>query len=337
MSELVPKYKKINYHALEVRGFCHKLMKNKLTLIIAALLVLLAPVVVRAVPGDLSVRIEQSTTPTNDNTFKINMVTLDLLGRSITAKCYKKGPGDSSFVQFGSDILISSGGGESDCVVDGGVMPSAGTYEFYVSVTAGGDTKTSSTVGVEYKTDAPDTPTKYNKEKLSNCEYKILFKTANDAKTAKVEVYRSDKTSFDLNTGSRVGEIYIGPNQEGVFTNTIPTCGQDYYYAIRAFDSAGNGSGVIGDSVTTITTTQASASAIAVGDGSSQVGKVLGDKLPDDESEEEGLATNEPSVKGDNTSGEGDTTVSYKNYALAVIGAVTVLFGLGIYISKRRG
>jgi hypothetical protein len=46
----------------------------------------------------------------------------------------------------------------------------------------------------------------------------------------------------------------IGPNKESYFTNSIPDCNKTYYYALRAFDMYGNGSGIVADSITTVTT-----------------------------------------------------------------------------------
>jgi hypothetical protein len=72
----------------------------------------------------------------------------------------------------------------------------------------------------------------------------------------KIEIYRNENTSFAVDGSNKVGEVSIGPNADGSFTNSVPDCGKTYYYVIRAFDAIGNGSGVIGDSeVTVITTT----------------------------------------------------------------------------------
>lgn len=203
----------------------------------------------------LSVRIAQPKSPTNTNTFDINFVTLDVLGRDITVKCFKKGPSDGSFNQFGSDIAITAGGNTSNCHVDSGLMnTSESTYQFYVEAYAGSDTAISATDTVDYKTSGPGTPSNYIKDHVSSCQYKISFKTADDGKTSKVEVYRSTNTSFNLDSGTRVGTVSIGPNSDGSFTDTVPDCGATYYYVIRAFDSAGNGSGTVGDSLTSTST-----------------------------------------------------------------------------------
>src|SRR6185369_9485240 len=97
--------------------------------------------------------------------------------------------------------------------------------------------------------------TNYSKDKITACEYKIHFRSADDAgKTVKVEVYRSENKSFSADAGSRVGTVATGSNTDNDFTQSVPDCNKVYYYAVRAFDSGGNGSGVTGDSETVVTT-----------------------------------------------------------------------------------
>jgi hypothetical protein len=175
---------------------------------------------------------------------------LDILSRPITVQCFKKGPSDSDFTQFGDNINLTNGGNGSHCSLSS-VLIIEGFYQFKVIATADTDS-TEIIVPLDYKTSGPGTPNSYSKEKINNCDYKINFKSADDNdKTIKVEIYRSDKTSFNTNSGTLVSSIAIGSNQESITTNSVPNCSQDYYYAIRAFDSAGNGSGVIGDSIIT--------------------------------------------------------------------------------------
>ena len=203
--------------------------------------------------ADLSVKIETPKSPSRENNFKIGFVTLDIQGRSVTVKCLKKGPSDGGFSQFGSDFVFASGGNSGDCQVTSSVLSSQGTYEFKVSAQAGSETAESSIVSVTYATDSPGTPS-YSREQLSSCDYKIKFKTADDGRTAKVKIYRSTETSFTADSSTEIGTVNIGPNLEGSFTNSVPDCSKNYYFAIRAFDDAGNGSGIAGDSVVTVVT-----------------------------------------------------------------------------------
>ncbi|MDD4027391.1 MAG: hypothetical protein PHO75_04380, partial [Candidatus Shapirobacteria bacterium] len=204
---------------------------------------------VKAIDIDsLSVRLEQPKSPTNINDLKLTFVALDLDNKAITVKCFKKGPSDSGYSQFGADIPLDAPGDTSRCKTNSSILNTEGPYLFYV--TANGEE--SNIVSLDYKTSGPGTPSDYRKEWLNGgCDYKIHFKTADDGgKTVKVELYRADITDFILDSGSRVASVSIGSNQESTITNTVPDCSKSYYYVLRAFDDAGNGSGTIGDTVT---------------------------------------------------------------------------------------
>lgn len=234
-----------------------------------------------------SIRLQQPGSPTNQDTFNITFVALDTDStKVITVQCYKNGPSDGVvFTAFGSPITLSAGGNTNICQVNSGIMNEGnGTYKFYVTAT-GGSTDPVSTqttpVSVDFNNSTPDTPTNYNKEKPDNCTYKISFHTANDSgKTVKVVLYRSTDTNFSVDSGHQVNSLNIGSNLDGSMTDNVsPNCDTTFYYAIRAFDAYGNGSGVVGDSNVTTTiinpTTTQQQGAIPVG-GQGQGGSVLG-------------------------------------------------------------
>ncbi len=227
---------------------------NKLFTFIAGL-VFVALTAGSAYAAGLSIKIEEPKSPSNQQTVNINVVTIDVESNPITVKCYKKAPAEVSFTQFGSDIALAAGGNQTNCTTNSSVIPTEGTYQFYATANNGSETVTSSTVSIEYKLGGPETPTSYSKEGVTSCSWKIKFHTANDGKTVKVEIYRSENTSFNLDSGSRIGTVAVGPNVDSEFTTDKPDCAKTYYYAIRAFDSVGNGSGSIGDSETHTTYT----------------------------------------------------------------------------------
>lgn len=190
----------------------------------------------------------------------------------------------------------------------------------------------------------PTTPGSYSKTKVSSCQYKISFKTASDnGKTSRVEIYRSDATSFNLDGSSRVANINIGSNQDGSFEESVPDCNKTWYYVLRAFDSLGNASGIVGDSVTTVSTTtvnpttSVAESAIPVAAGQ---GSVLG------------TATTEGSVKGVETTvtpkpevvtvTKTPTTnlinyiVHHKKITLGVVVLIALIIGAAVYFSRKK-
>lgn len=210
---------------------------------------------VAASTPNISVRIEQPSTPTNKNSFTVTFVVLDRLGRPMTAECLKSGPNDGgSYSQFGSDISLLSGGNTGNCSIDGSVVNTEGTYSFEVRVSASGpaETEVSAPVSAQYLAGGPGTPNSYSKDHPSSCQYVIKFHTADDSgKTSSVKVYRSDSLSFSVDGSTQVGTVWIGSNMDGSFTDSVPDCNKTWYYAIRAFDGAGDGSAVVGDNQTT--------------------------------------------------------------------------------------
>jgi hypothetical protein len=235
--------------------------------------------------GSMSIKIEQPKSPTNLNNLNINFVVLDYASKgAITATCsYNKDGGAVS--QFGGDIAIDEGGGTANCTTNSSIMNGDGTYKFIISATNGAPESVSGDVTVVYNTSGPDTPTSYSKEDFESCKYKIKYHTGDNGNTAKVELYRSANTTFDVNAGSLVAIQNIGPDTDGEFITDKPDCSKTYYFVVRAFDSSGNGSGVRGDSethtVTTTTTTtttggSAAAGAIPAGTGGNVLGALNG-------------------------------------------------------------
>ncbi len=203
--------------------------------------------------GNLSIRLGQPKTPTNQNNLKLTFVSLQIGGtENIAVDCYKKTPSDADFVKF-ENLLLIPGGNTDYCTVDSNIMNVDGTYSFKVSATVGAETVWSTVSTVEYNSKSPDSPVFYAKEKISSCEYKIRYKTANDGRTAKVELFRSDSGSISIDSGSRVLVENVGPDQEGSFVVGAPDCNREYYFAIRAVDNSDNASSLTGDNFTKIT------------------------------------------------------------------------------------
>ena len=256
-----------------------------------------------AAATDVSVRIATPQTPTRRASLEINFVALDIQGRAMTARCYKKEPSDGGFSQFGVDINLSAGGNSANCQVGSDIFDSEGTYQFYVTATAGSDTATSQTVSVDRNTSGPGTPTDYQKSLASSCQYKIHFKTADDAgQTVKVELYRSDSSSgFVADSSTRVESIGVGSNEAKDVFNTKPDCDKEYFYALRAFDSAGNGSGLVGDSlISGMTTTTVGVSPSTTVGAIALTGPATGSIL----GETEAAAEPSPEVEGETLSAE---------------------------------
>ncbi len=197
------------------------------------------------------VRVEQPKTPTNEP-FKLTFVAVDTANREVQVTCFVKNP-DGTESQFDVVKTLKAGGNTDSCDANTSVLNKNGTYEFWVTAEAlenesvSGASATSERVKVDYSTSNPDEPKDFEVDKKNNCEYKIKFKTADDGETSYVEVYRSDDTTFSVGESTRVKTISINPNEKYEYTDTLAgsQCGHTQYYAIRAFNSAGNPSDVV--------------------------------------------------------------------------------------------
>jgi hypothetical protein len=228
-----------------------------------------------AVSSSLTVQVYQPKSPTNLSEFRLNFVALETEGNTVTVKCYKKSPVDVNFSQFDGDKILKAGGNSGFCNVTSSVLSNEGTYEFYVTGTSTG-TVESKKVLVDYKKSSPGTPSGYSKESVNSCQYKIRVRTADDGgRTSRVALYRSDNKKFEVNPGSEVEARAVGSSTEVEFINSVPDCSKTYYYAVRAWDNVGNGSGLVGDDNTTVTWVDASGNTVAY-DGSTTGGQTDG-------------------------------------------------------------
>ena len=289
----------------------------------------------------VSIRLDQPKSPTNSNSFKATFTTLETEGGSVTIKCFKKGPSDGAFSQFGADVVLSGGGNKGECPSVSSFMSDSGTYQFYATSTGSSGTATSSTISVDYNTSGPGSPTNYSKDRISSCVYKIKFKTADDGgKTVKVKLFRTDSAE---NSASEVSSLLIGSNTEGQFDNTIPDCSKEYFYALRAYDSAGNASGTIGDSLVTSTTTTTSTTTATAATAASVGGGEAVEAIPVGATTEEGA---QPTIEGEVTPAEevlgeenpeaqkAQRAQRDRNIAIALGVAALVILG-SLYLYKR--
>lgn len=293
--------------------------------------------------ASLNIRVSQPKSPTNQSSFPVSYVALDYNDNPVAIECSKKSPTDGSFVPFGPIQNLGNGGNSGTCEVTSAIMTDNGTYEFKVTASNGVDVPVFATTSVAYNTSGPGDVKDYQKNKTNTCEYTVHFKTANDAgKTVKVEVYRSENTSFTADAGSRIATINIGSDTAHDFTNTPPDCSKTYYYATRAFDSAGNGSAVVGDSITVTTTTTSSTSgasgtAGAIASGN-QGGNILGQTTQSDGATGTtgtGETLGETSPSADVVPPQTPAKQRNQNRVLTWVGAI-LLLGALLYVAFKK-
>jgi len=222
-----------------------KFFHTKKTMSSVFLLGIFTSAFLRTANAQLLIRLEEPDSPNNQEEMNINFVVLDTDGGIPTVQCFMQGPNDSSFSQIGSDITLISSGDDGYCHIPESSLGDDGTYKFYASADSGSDTSLSGTVTVEHDSDRPGIPKYIEKDKKTSCTYEIKFKTADDGgDTDRAEVYRSPDKKFDANSSTKIRDFTVGSDEEVKFIDTKPNCGKSYYYAVRAFDDAGNGSRV---------------------------------------------------------------------------------------------
>ncbi len=302
----------------------------------------------------LMVRIEDPESSFNEP-FKITFVVMDASGenRNLTAVCSKDGP-SSGWEDFQtiSDSNFNENGGTNVCNVTDAVLEGTGTYKFKVTVKA--EEAEGSAVSEEatttYDNDGPDKPKYIEVDRKSDCKYEVTLKTADDSQTDYVEVYMSDEKEFTAGPGSRIRTFDMGSNEKKTFTEEVAgeKCAHRQYFAVRAFDSAGNGSDVEAEELTNVNTvtvnkeetvyeaslTSAGASSIGTGTGSEGAEVVPSEEEIGEGSGEEG------SVLGEQVQEEGTQKKSFFGKLLSSpwtwIALVIILGGLTINGLRKR-
>lgn len=190
----------------------------------------------------LVLRVSEPKTPDN-KAFIVDYVVLDIENHPVTVGCYKKNPADTFFTKL-SEVTTKAGGDSGICTIGEADLSSEGLYAVKVTASANG-TEKSEEVAVLYKNTGPKKPKYIEKDKVDSCEYEIKVKTANDDKTSYIEIYRSSKKDFTVGDGTRIKTVSIGADEVYEFTHKLygSDCGSSYY-AVRAFDDAGNPSDV---------------------------------------------------------------------------------------------
>jgi uncharacterized repeat protein (TIGR01451 family) len=257
------------------------------------------------VTEQIKVEIEQPETPTQKQSFKIGYVALPIpINRDLEIQCYEETYGISGPVFSTKD---------GDCIVDETVITQSGTYTFYVTAQEVGKPSTkveSEKVTVVVDLETPNAVENYEKDE-GTCSYILSFKTADDGRTSKVQIFRSDTQPFTANATTLIDEITVGPNQDVTYTDdSLPSCDKEYYYAIRAVDDLNNTSPFTTDDIVTVVEVETPVQQIAV-DTTPEQGEVAGETTDEDgtgageeETDENGEVAGEETEDGEQVDGE---------------------------------
>ena len=297
---------------------------------------LVKPTETFALVPEVEVQIEQPASPTKEDTFKIGFVALDIKDRDIKVQCYVNS------VSFGPEYSTNSG----NCEVTPSVITSSGTYNFYVVATpVGGTAVQSETVQVEIKLEKPLPVTNYVKTE-GVCTYTLTFKTANDGRTSKVEIFRSSVQPFTANASTWLNTSTVGPNTSVTYIDNDPLdCSKEYYYAIRALDDLNNFSTFVTDNIINIVEGTTSTTVTVNGETGEVAGEETtagedtengGGEEKNDNGEVKGDEDQEDEDTGDQENGDEDITSFWNKYKYVIIAVAVVALGSAGYSYVRR-
>jgi hypothetical protein len=297
---------------------------------------LLSPTSAYADDGNHFVRITQPKSTYNKTSMKLGFVALDVNGNDSTVSCYVETP-SSAFTLF--DTVVAEGNG--NCEVDSSILSEEGEYKFYVKAEVSGDEVTSDIVTMELDLTGPSPVVDYTKEAIA-CGNVLNFTTAADSgETTKVEIYRSTETTFEANSTTRIVTLTVGSDETVEYTDApLPDCNDEYFYAIRAFDTASNTSAFTTDTLVVVTTPPAE----NVGtETTEEGGEVLGEgETPEGEN---GDVKGDEDDKDADTDGTDKTSVEeffeggfwgwFRYVLLAVLLAILGWYGYAFYQTRK--
>ncbi len=155
-----------------------------------------------------------------------------------------------------------------------------GDYTYYLAASRDSSAdpiQTTSPITVHVDATAPAAPA-YNGKTQSGNTYILSFTAPTDTDVKNVQIFASTSTTYTANASTRIGDIVVTPGQSQSFSYNAPD-GAVRYFALEAFDTAGNGSTLVGDpgivvnAVRTVVATTSN-TPIATGNATVQTGQV---------------------------------------------------------------
>lgn len=269
----------------------------------------------------------------NRTNIKLYYTYLNTNGSSATVNLYVQKDGKDYRQTQDKDKTTVSGFFQ---IAGSDIYDGEGKYNFYATVSSDSNSVTSATVSTTLDMSPPSTPTDLAIERLSLNSYKLTWKSSFDDDFEKVLIYRSEKTAFNADSGTKIGEAGGAKNEIMTFIDGSPLPNSSYFYAIRAVDHAGNISGIATNAPNTIVTVTGSVKGqnITSVPKSGNVLSLSEEKITPTVTEKQGEINGGVSKEGVSDGGKVDGFVSKNKKGLiaAAGGAVLVL----AYIVYRR-
>ena len=230
---------------------------------------------------DWTASISTLQSPINTQKFNIQYSVISLVPATFTVDLYVSidngatygtTPCETQDTNYDPNNVYGGSGTLPACIT------SDGSYTFKVVITKDGDiTDTfhplyTSTV---VNSVAPNPPT-YNGKTISGDTYTLNFVAPTTSDVGYVNIYASTSTTYQTDSSTLVGKVNVTPGQSYSFAYTAPNS-TTRYFSLQAFDTAGNGSTLVGDPgviITPVITTSSIQNTSTPGSTSS--GQVLG-------------------------------------------------------------
>ena len=111
--------------------------------------------------------------------------------------------------------------------------------KYYFKVVINGGTASDET-SVFFDISGPSPVQNYWKERIAPETYRLHWKNPGDSDFSRTFIYRSESSDFDANNSTKIGELGGAPDDEMTYDVIGLDSTKDYFFALRAVDTAGN-------------------------------------------------------------------------------------------------
>ena len=221
-----------------------------------SLLLLAAAPMAAAASQTWTANINQLSAYTTAHNFNVQYNVLSTEQSNFCVQLFNNGGGEGSPVATANTQV---GGDQNTNYGNSGSFPVSvaadGAYTYTVVVhktdcTNTEDQQTAGTTSTTVDTTAPGAPSYHGKTQSGNT-YTLSFTAPSDADVTHVQIFTSTAKTYQAGDSTRVGDVTVSPNQDKTFSYTAPD-GAARYFALEAFDAAGNGSQTVGDPGTVV-------------------------------------------------------------------------------------
>lgn len=197
--------------------------------------------------------ISQLPATMNTHNFNVQYTVLSTETDSFTAQLKVLAPGSEGYLPCGStqdtDVDANDFNGGNGTLNVAACVPTDGNYSFEVVITrdgtGGSDQQTVGPTSTRVDTTAPGAPIYHGKVQSGNT-YTLSFTAPSDSDVSNVQIFVSTSKTYTAGPSTFVGKVGVTPNGNYTFAYTAPNS-TPRYFALQAFDVAGNGSTIVGD------------------------------------------------------------------------------------------